>query len=97
MRMGGGFVERIGVERFEVALVGVAQGLSRCRDIAKATIETVSLQARIDVPTFVHVLHYGVLFYSGKLTAMANPCCQSLAAAQARFPESKAVGGAMAH
>jgi hypothetical protein len=26
-----GFLERIGIERFEVALVGVAQGLGRCR------------------------------------------------------------------
>ena len=31
MRVGGGLVERIGVERFEIALVGVAQGLGRCR------------------------------------------------------------------
>ncbi len=28
MRVGGGFVERIGVERFEFALIGVAQGLA---------------------------------------------------------------------
>src|SRR6267142_2122630 len=48
-----------------------------------------SLQAAFDVPTFVHVLRYGVLFYTGRLTAMADPCCQSLAAAQARFPESQ--------
>ena len=31
MRMRGGFVERVGVERFEIALVGIAQGLGRCR------------------------------------------------------------------
>ena len=31
MRDGRGFLERIGIERFEVALVGVAQGLGRCR------------------------------------------------------------------
>jgi hypothetical protein len=29
--MGGALVERVWVERFEVALVGVAQGLRRCR------------------------------------------------------------------
>ena len=37
MRMRGGFVERIGIERLELALVGVAQGLGRCRQTRKAT------------------------------------------------------------
>src|SRR5438270_12840498 len=31
MCVGGGFVERIGIERFEVALVGITQRLRRCR------------------------------------------------------------------
>ena len=31
MRMGCSLVERIGIKRFQVALVGVAQGLGRCR------------------------------------------------------------------
>ena len=37
MGVGGALVERIGIERFEIALVGVAQGLGRCRRHAKAT------------------------------------------------------------
>ena len=52
--MGGGFVQRVGIERFEVALVGVAQGLGRCRRHRKGDDgERWPLQARSDVPTFV--------------------------------------------
>jgi len=48
MCMGGGFVERIGVERFQFALVGIAQGLGRCRRTSrKATIETVVAASKV--------------------------------------------------
>src|SRR5438874_5762927 len=49
-----------------------------------------SLQARFDVSTFVHVLRCGLLFVSAISTAATDPCCQSLAAAQARFGKSPA-------
>ena len=95
MRMmgdGRGFLERIGIERFELALVGVAQGLARCRRHGKSgDRERWSLQARSDVPTFVDALRGGALFSSAISTAMTDPCCQSLAAAQARFPRRKPV------
>src|SRR5882757_8960919 len=49
-----------------------------------------SLHARFDVPTCVHVLRCGALLISAISRAIADPCCQSLAAAQARFPDSQA-------
>ena len=47
MRVRGGLVERIGIERFEVALVGVAQGLGRCWSNAKAASETVVTASKV--------------------------------------------------
>ena len=97
--MGRGFLEGIGVERFEVALVGVAQGLGRCRGHRQSDDRARwSLRARFDVPTFVRVLRCGALFIAAIMAAMTIKihCCQSLAAAQARFPRIRPVCAATA-
>src|SRR6267154_4259038 len=90
MGMGSTFVEGIGVERFEVALVGVAQGLGRCRRHRKSDDRD---RGRCKQGlTYRHLFTFSTMVccsIQGILTAMADPCCQSLAAAQARFPESQ--------
>ena len=48
MGVGGALVQRVGVERFEVALVGVAQGLGRCRHHRQsAMIEAVAAASKL--------------------------------------------------
>ena len=48
MGVGGALVQRVGVERFEVALVGVAQGLGRCRRPSpSAMIEAVAAASKL--------------------------------------------------
>ena len=87
MRGGGGLPQRVGVERFEVALVGVTQGLGRCRRYRQGgdqgerrcqqglTYRHLFTFSAVDAACLSISPGYGT-----------DPCCQSLAAAQARFP-----------
>jgi len=57
-----------------------------------------SLQAGFDVPTFVHVLRYGVLFYTGNIDSYDRSMLPEFWPPRKRdFLKAKAVGGAMAH
>ena len=74
MRMGGGLVERIGIERFEVALVGVAQGLGRCRHHRKC--EDGSRGRRKQTLTYRHFV--GFPRFDQPISATSGGYCRSM-------------------
>src|SRR5258708_32560963 len=86
MRGGCGFPQRIGIERFEVALIGVTQGLRRCRRYRQGSDRD---DGRCQQgSTYRHLFTFSAIAAACLEIARlrTDPCCQSLAAAQARFP-----------
>src|SRR6266571_4714830 len=59
MSVGGALVERIGIERLEVALIGVAQGLGRCRQACQG--DETRTDRRKQTLTYRHLILFPVM------------------------------------
>ena len=83
----GALVQRIGIERFQVALVGVTQGLGRCRRHRESEDRSRDgcLGRCKQTLTYRHLFDFSTLisYFRKVLADIADPCCQSPAAAQA--------------